>query len=292
MNESKRYKPVGRCIYCSRDSTGSALGDDHIIALGLGGTLVLPKSSCRECERATSRVELEVLREALGESRAQLKIASRRHKKRKKGLKDTFLVGITVDGRREYREIHIDSIPTMMAMFAFDPPGILRGIPSNDTNLALRLWIRSIAPNAINRLVALGGSAERVTGVNYSAYCRMLAKIAHSFAVAEKGIESFSPLLCDMIRHEVSMDPVYPYLIGGFGREPVSLSDGKSRHELRLCTVDHGGTEYLCAHIQLFAKLSTPVYQVIVGKLIKGGKRPVLDTARKDNKVSGTNGTA
>src|SRR3954447_14879910 len=43
------YPPVGFCIYC-----GTRKGDlrrENIIPFGLGGNLILPKASCRDCER-------------------------------------------------------------------------------------------------------------------------------------------------------------------------------------------------------------------------------------------------
>jgi hypothetical protein len=33
------------------------LGDEHIVAYGLGGTIVLPEASCKECEKETGRIE-------------------------------------------------------------------------------------------------------------------------------------------------------------------------------------------------------------------------------------------
>ena len=56
--ELKVYQPVWRCIYCGAAPTRKgALGKEHIIPQGLGGTLILPRASCRSCEDITKRIE-------------------------------------------------------------------------------------------------------------------------------------------------------------------------------------------------------------------------------------------
>ena len=50
--QSRRYAPVGRCIYCGAFS--NALTKEHIIPFGLAGNaLVLPKASCQTCAAIT-----------------------------------------------------------------------------------------------------------------------------------------------------------------------------------------------------------------------------------------------
>jgi len=44
------YQPVGRCIYCpatayAADEPDHKLGDEHIIAAQIRGTLILPEAS-------------------------------------------------------------------------------------------------------------------------------------------------------------------------------------------------------------------------------------------------------
>lgn len=54
---TRNYDPVWKCIYCG--DTKSSLGKEHIIPLCLYGTIVLPRSSCKECEKITSKIERE-----------------------------------------------------------------------------------------------------------------------------------------------------------------------------------------------------------------------------------------
>src|SRR5258705_11293662 len=48
------FDPVGHCIYCGAtkytQQADRPLGQEHIIAEGMGGTLILPEASCKECE--------------------------------------------------------------------------------------------------------------------------------------------------------------------------------------------------------------------------------------------------
>gem|GEM_PF-1646012 len=75
MSLAKSYRPVGRCIYCGSPewSAGQVrkLGDEHIIPEGLGGKLLLPEASCKDCEGLTSKFELEWLRSAFYTVRVQ-----------------------------------------------------------------------------------------------------------------------------------------------------------------------------------------------------------------------------
>src|SRR5689334_18494616 len=74
-----RYQPVGRCIYCG---TGDDLTDEHVIAFGLKGHLLLPKASCRKCARITGWVEQQCLRHMLGPFRRRLNFPTRKPKER------------------------------------------------------------------------------------------------------------------------------------------------------------------------------------------------------------------
>src|ERR1700744_1099100 len=52
----RRYPPVGHCIYCGVYS--SQLNKEHILPFGIADdSLVLPKASCRNCEKTTGRLE-------------------------------------------------------------------------------------------------------------------------------------------------------------------------------------------------------------------------------------------
>jgi hypothetical protein len=100
---------------------------------------------------------------------------------------------------------------------------------------------------------------------NYGIFCQMLAKIAHSYAVAELGVSTFAPLLLDLILKADELDAAN--FVGGFigTDEKFTLFDGTSPHELLL----HNSDGTVIVLIQLSADLGAPVYQVAVGTLIQ-----------------------
>lgn len=107
--------------------------------------------------------------------------------------------------------------------------------------------------------------------VNLIAFHRLLAKIAHGFAVAEFGIDGFADwLLPPLIRGETS---VFPDLIGG--TKPLVLENYSGRpihrpllkHAIKTDIVESVKTKtrYLAVSIQLFIDC-TPEYQVLVAR--------------------------
>lgn len=97
----------------------------------------------------------------------------------------------------------------------------------------------------------------------------MLPKIAHSFAVADQGLESFVPLLPNLILHG-SKTP--SYLVGGDLGVPEAFP---TLHRLHLEVVNADArdgrsspVQYLIVHVRLFANLGAPQYHVVVGQWI------------------------
>src|SRR4051812_27988675 len=47
------FPPAGHCIYCGATEYAPGatrpLGEEHIISEGIGGTIIFPEASCREC---------------------------------------------------------------------------------------------------------------------------------------------------------------------------------------------------------------------------------------------------
>src|SRR5580692_4393967 len=84
---SKLYQPLNRCVYCL---STEGLSTEHIIPYGLGSDLVLPKSSCESCRKATSKVEDFVLRRYLCPLRSYLSLPSRKPLQRPDGYKLTL----------------------------------------------------------------------------------------------------------------------------------------------------------------------------------------------------------
>jgi HNH endonuclease len=78
--------PQRSCIYCGtiryRDKDDRKLGEEHVIAEGLGGTLILQNAACEDCERRINAYEQSILKTVLSAPRVHLGI---RRKRRKRG---------------------------------------------------------------------------------------------------------------------------------------------------------------------------------------------------------------
>ncbi|WID96989.1 hypothetical protein QO058_01510 [Bosea vestrisii] len=88
---------------------------------------------------------------------------------------------------------------------------------------------------------------------------RMLAKIAHGYAVAELGYGNFEPYLLNIILGKPPMHLGH-YVGGLFGDAPK----GADLHEIRLS--DFWGSQHVAVEIHMFADRSLPKYLVIAGK--------------------------
>jgi hypothetical protein len=107
-----------------------------------------------------------------------------------------------------------------------------------------------------------GGTGLKIGPVKVLAFARMLAKIAHSFAVARMGINKFNPLLLDLI---LGRTEVVTHLVGGDLDPPPAVTDYGHSLDLRPeCRV--GGRTFVVATVRLFAQFGAPQYYVVVGE--------------------------
>lgn len=95
-------------------------------------------------------------------------------------------------------------------------------------------------------------------------FCLMLAKIAHSYSVAELGTDSFSPFLISMIlNNDMSNRAQY---IGGL---KSSESRSTNLHEISFSSHTCIRPDIVSVRVRLLATLETPTY------FIAGGRRQV-----------------
>lgn len=243
------YPPVGRCIYCP---SSESLGKEHIIALSLNGALILPKASCPNCAKATGEIERVCARESFGQFRLRHGFRSRKKHVRTLNLS---IETQGADGQVSNRPVAIADLPDVLFLLRFKhTAGVLLG-QTNDTS-NVEPWIR------------LGGGAKPIVGDTVArfdafSFARMLAKIGHSFAVAELGISSFRPLVLDFL---FGRSDKLSSLVGGSFDEPVLAT---ALHWLRLRDhVDFASRRhFIVANIRLFACLGAPTYHVVVGEM-------------------------
>jgi hypothetical protein len=261
MIENKNYQPANLCIYCGPSQAQEKFTAEHIIPYGLGGKLILPSASCKCCQDATSKVERFCLQTMLGAARVHLDIQTRRPKNRPKALS----LGMNIDGRQEIRNISIPDHPFIFTLPIMEPAGLFMGSPERSDHKNIRLWYKHIQPDTASRIRRLGThTVEQCDTVNLCEYGRMLAKISHAYACAEVGVNSFKPLLPNIVR---GLSGNVSGLVGGSRLFNQPTSDGVSLHEIELHRVKHGGVLYLVSRIQLFALLQAPSYEVVVGRL-------------------------
>lgn len=260
----KLYPPVGRCIYCGASEAEAQLTDEHIIPFALAGNSVLPKASCKECARITGAiVEQQVLRRMFGLVRAQRDLPTRRPKERPK----KHVITVDLGTHKEEREEDLNLRPRIFSIPAFPFPTILADQPADESGQisGIVLWTFS-ARGDFQKAAERHPDAKKLTihgQHNPSLFARMLAKIAHSFAVAEYGFSSVVPLLPPLILGKTVNDS-FNHLVGSLKLIPPKSKDMTEVRLIRMRTYVTG-KEYLVAEIRIFGDLGMPVHLVVVG---------------------------
>jgi hypothetical protein len=255
--ETRSYQPLGVCIYCHRAPPEvPVLTDEHILALSLGGYLILPKSSCTDCQETINEFESELTGKILLDIRTHLGVRTRRPKKRPKEL-------YTTSGY-----VSIDQHPVYLTLPDFEHPEVL-GLPKYFRPGWANMRLHTTSDTA-RRHDALDG-AGITTYLNYGVLRKTLAKIAHGYAIAELGLSAFKPLLPDLILGKMLNDAG---LVGAIPKEN-NKPERPSKHRDRLPHLYHTiclkrtrstlGGIFLSCEISLFKPLGMPVYQIIVG---------------------------
>jgi hypothetical protein len=261
----KTYIAVNRCIYCG---ASEVLSDEHIIPLGLGGTWVLPKSSCPTCAKKTSSFEHTCQRTMLGPLRMYYDLPSRRKKQRPKKL--PLKVKLTPDAEWSFIDVAQEIYPFLIMFPSLSTPDELSGQTTvGERGAAVRtFWIRgaSFRDGLIPHLEALAAELH-VAAIMPTAegrvpeFFRMIAKIAHAFTVAELGIDSFSPFLKPVICDADTSNSVQ--WIGGHKHTEPS---GAALHDLSFYSDTATPPDLVAVRVRLLALLETPTYLVAVGR--------------------------
>lgn len=255
--KSVSYEGTGRCIYCGLPESGNNLSDEHIIPYGLGGRMVFKRASCIECSNQTHAFEGNVLGTFFKIPRRRLGIKSRR-----KLFNTVTLTKLAREGEKNI-SVPVESLPKAVTLISFGYPGILAGIPSQEFNSKMQLhaYIFEGDPERVKSLTLGGNVTLTPGGINFHHYVRMLAKIAHSFAVAELRDEAFTPLLNDFIRRGAkNIDEMLYYI----GKYPVQPKPGTMQNDLHEMWISNHGN-FVIVQLRLFACLDMPINTVVVG---------------------------
>lgn len=249
-----RAVSIGQCIYCGE----SAIGEEHIIPQGAGGTLVLKLASCRTCEDAIKKFEPNVLNTVLYVPRVSLAV---RRKRRKRPQPDQVRVHAQVDGEDIQITLPLKDYPSFFFLPHLVPPGAL--IDNVPRMGALNgAWVANLEPEEGFKLPAVKGIKSISSPVlDTHAFSRFLAKVAHGYAVYCLGADGFKPLLTDFILG--GADETGGLYVGGSLVQPTNKPE--SLHELSCDWWDLNGKKVVVVTIRLFACLGSPSYLVITG---------------------------
>jgi hypothetical protein len=254
------YPPVGRCIYCGRDDVELTL--EHIIPESLDGVLELPDASCAACQKIINRgYEWTIGRTMFGDFRIRHNIRSKRPKaKRPTTIRVEFQ---KADGSSFTETLSRKDYPAPLFMYKLGAASIMRGLPPGT---GIFEWLPYViaSDKEMKELVAKHGanSVHRVKMVPVE-LARTLAKIGHSFAVAEFGWGSFDPLPQNIDTILCRTDDV-AYTVGGDMELSPAIPDAghvvSGRIWLRPLQ-----SPLLIMDIRLFASIDTPNFHVAVG---------------------------
>lgn len=164
------------------------------------------------------------------------------------------------EGQNTFKKFDLNDHPYWLVTMGFGAPGVLVGAGED---YAPRVEIQLLpCKNWAQRMSKVRRGANTPFQVDTIGFQRILAKIAHSFAVATIGQENFEPVLPSLILGptEGKLDQY----VGGFRPE----EEGRS---VLPTTFHHigisGQDEWLVVRLRLFAFIErTPTYLVVVGK--------------------------
>jgi hypothetical protein len=227
----------------------------------LGGRLVLPEASCRSCEQITSQVELDWLRSTFYAARVQKGFG-----KKKKRVPRTLPLEVTIKGKSIIKAIPIEKYPALVVTLLFDTPEVLLDIKPVEKLLTggVAAGILPTFGDLMKEYLAQGSVTFKPprSSATSTQLGRLLAKIAHAYAVAELGLDGFSPVLLPII---LGSDVKYlAHYVGGSREIPQRLP---VHYSLNLSSVRSlGGTTFLLVSVRIFSDIQgIPMYKVVVG---------------------------
>ena len=252
MQRQHAYARVGLCIYCG----GVADSDEHIIPRSLGGMLTLPASSCGACRDLTSAVEGRLAASIFAPVRRQFRFPTR-HPKRTPAPFSAEIDGVPT-------VLEDNDFPGMLLAFTFSPPSVLGLGPPATEHLGGGIDVKILPGfgDRLNRIQRGKANELKFTGstVDTTQVGRLLAKIAHSYAMAELGVEAFNPLLLDIIKDKNAT------FIGQYVGDAMAFNNpGTDLHEIDIDPFFERH-RYVVVRVRLFANYGLPTYWVVVGE--------------------------
>lgn len=258
--ERFRYPEVAPyCIYCG---SCEDRGREHIYPAGLLGKLELLMASCSSCSKVTGTLEQSLLRGQFWLARRRAGIQSGRDKR---GQPDTFpIVHNLPDGDRTI-EVPLEAAPAFGLLLCLPWPSAMPGpVPDRADRQSLKRFFAfsfdetGHIMDEVDRANARGPITIGQPTPRH-AIARFVAKVCHSFAVAELGIDRFRPYLFNIIMKGENDE--YREFIGQY---PETL--GEKRGQLSVYTLTQGPATIVLVRANLWPA-GIPPYLAVVGEL-------------------------
>lgn len=272
-------REIGKCIYCGAGEKGEELTKEHIIALGLGGTEILRKASCKPCEVITGRIEMRCMDAMLSLMRLIYRFPSRGKRPKPSELPISV---IDKNGEKQTVMLPIDDFPAFHIGFpSFGLPSRMTN-PDDPGHFQMKPCYVGV-PDMEARMARLreriGAGREYQIGFEIlpMPFLQMIAKIAHCSAVARFGLDSFVPLLPSAILAPAgSTASVVANVVGTTTGDLPDLRPKGVRglHYVGWGLVDTFHklepfppvkTTYVAGFVHLFSALEAPIYIALVG---------------------------
>jgi hypothetical protein len=259
------FRIIGHCIYCGSKEYNSnsdrRLGDEHIIPAGMNGVMVLPEASCEACERKINVFEQNIQRGILKPIRYSMGLK----KRRRKDQTNDSRVYTGRDIKDPPLRVLIDDDPSIILMPYLRPPKMIA--PDVQGSGVGGFWHKAL--NFNTKVLAEKVSRNAATSeLDLQYFFSLLAKIAHGYSFAKLNPGSFEPLLNDIILNESESEDLSDEVFDVIGGIQTSVPPTKNIHEVGISIVGSGYLLYSVVRIRLFAKLGSPVYYVVSGKII------------------------
>jgi hypothetical protein len=192
---TEAYPEAGYCIYCG--SRKPPLTDEHIFPYGLGGHMLFPKASCEQCQKIINRIETVVVREMLRPYRLSIGLVGKHRDSKPQSIPLDVLDRGT--GAIDKTILAVDQYPTTVLLFILTPPSIIAALSRSKT--VWRPWLYLHDHESLSRLFAAMTPGKAINAGRFYPveFCRVLAKMAYGYAVADGIPSGYSFLLQDII---------------------------------------------------------------------------------------------
>jgi hypothetical protein len=151
--------------------------------------------------------------------------------------------------------IPIADYPINIMLMQLEEPLILSG----EDKMKLDIWHRFFQRDDRVLRRKYGLRKWATSSLSSSALCRTLAKIGHSYAASQLGIDGYTAIITEYIKGKE--DGAGLKYVGGFPPCPATTA----LHEIALGIERKNHTTYVFVKIRLFASLGSPTYKVVVG---------------------------